>query len=117
MSLEDSCFQVIPNHFFEKGIRLQRAQEGDSGSISFAAFRLYEPKSREGVLGPDLRVLILLEYPGVSPRRFPDEGPMVKVGAGREACLGRVITAIAATGPGTFTTGRPCRLQAQATAH
>jgi hypothetical protein len=40
MSLEDSCFQVIPNHFFEKVIRLQRAQEGDSGSISFAAFRL-----------------------------------------------------------------------------
>ena len=61
MSLEDSCFQVIPNHLFEKVIRLQRAQEGDSGSI-FAAFRLYEPKSREGVLGPDLRVLILLEY-------------------------------------------------------
>jgi hypothetical protein len=25
------------------------------------------PPSREGVLGPDLRVLILLEYPGVSP--------------------------------------------------
>ena len=68
MSLEDSCFQVIPNHFFEEVIPLQRAQEGDSGSISFAAFRLYEPKSREGVLGPDLRVLILLEYPGVSPR-------------------------------------------------
>ena len=67
MSLEDSCFQVIPNHFFEEVIPLQRAQEGDSGSISFAAFRLYEPKSREGVLGPDLRVLILLEYPGVSP--------------------------------------------------
>ena len=40
-----------------------------------------------GVLGPDLRVLILLEYPGVSPRGLPDEGPMVKVGAGREACL------------------------------
>ena len=61
----------FPSHtqslFFEKVIRLQRAQEGDSGSISFAAFRLYEPKSREGVLGPDLRVLILLEYPGVSP--------------------------------------------------
>ena len=73
MSLEDSCFQVIPNHFFEKVIRLQRAQEGDSGSI-FAAFRLYEPKSREGVLGPDLRVLILLEYPGVSPR-----GSLMKV--------------------------------------
>ena len=68
MSLEDICFQVIPNHFFEEVIPLQRAQEGDSGSISFAAFRLYEPKSREGVLGPDLRVLILLEYPGVSPR-------------------------------------------------
>ena len=66
---ETLAFQVIPNHFFfEKVIRLQRAQEGDSGSISFAAFRLYEPKSREGVLGPDLRVLILLEYPGVSPR-------------------------------------------------
>ncbi len=55
--------------FFEKVIRLQGAQEleglGDSaGSISFAAssFRLYEPKSREGVLGPDLRVLILPEY-------------------------------------------------------
>jgi hypothetical protein len=74
MSLEDSCFQVILNHFFEKVIRLQRAQEGDSGSISFAAFRLYEPKSREGVLGPDLRVLILLEYPGVSPR-----GSLMKV--------------------------------------
>ena len=59
---ETLAFQVIPNHFFEKVIRLQRAQEGDSGSISFAAFRLYEPKSREGVLGPDLRVLILLEY-------------------------------------------------------
>ena len=89
---ETVAFQVIPNHFFEKVIRLQRAQEGDSGSISFAAFRLYEPKSREGVLGPDLRVLILLEYPGVSPRGLPDEGPMVKVGAGREACRGRVIT-------------------------
>ncbi len=73
MSLEDICFQVIPNHLFEKVIRLQRAQEEDSGSI-FAAFRLYEPKSQKGVLGPDLRVLILLEYPGVSPR-----GPPAKV--------------------------------------
>ncbi len=72
--------------FFEKVIRLQRAQEGDSGSISFAAFRLYEPKSREGVLGPDLRVLILPEYPGVSPR-----GSLVNIhGEGRggpKACL------------------------------
>jgi len=68
LCLGDIDFQVIPNHLSEKVIRLQRAQEGDSGSISFAAFRLYEPKSREGVLGPDLRVLILLEYPGVSPR-------------------------------------------------
>ena len=66
MSLEDIGF---PSHsqslssrkYFDfKVIRLQRAQDGDSGSISFAAFRLYEPKSREGVLGPDLRVLILL---------------------------------------------------------
>ena len=69
--------------FFEKVIRLQRAQEGDSGLLFFAALRLYEPKSREGVLGPDLRVLILLEYPGVSPRGSPGKGPMVKVGAGR----------------------------------
>ena len=41
------------------------------GLLFFAALRLHEPKSREGVLGPDLRVLILLEYPGVSPTGSP----------------------------------------------
>ena len=92
MSLEDSCFQVIPNHFFEEVIPLQRAQEGDSGSISFAAFRLYEPKSREGVLGPDLRVLILLEYPGVSPRGSLNRFQWSRGRGGPKACLGRVLT-------------------------
>ncbi len=54
------------------------------------------------VLGPDLRVLrlILLEsqYPGVSPRGSPGKGPMAKAGAGREACLGRVMTVLSVYG-------------------
>jgi len=65
-------------HWLSKSYPITFFRESDSTSLkelkketralSYAAFRLYEPKSREGVLGPDLRVLILLEYPGVSPR-------------------------------------------------
>ncbi len=32
------------------------------------------------LLGPDLRVLILLEYPGVSPRGSPDKAMVKEVG-------------------------------------
>ena len=43
------------------------------------------------VLGPDLRVLILLEYPGVSPRGSPGKAMVKEVGAGRRpASRGRV---------------------------
>ncbi len=35
------------------------------------------------LLGPDLRVLILLEYPGVSPRGSLDKAMVKEVGAGR----------------------------------
>ena len=38
------------------------------------------------MLGPDLRVLILLEYPGVSPRGSRDKA-MVKGRGGPKACL------------------------------
>ncbi len=46
------------------------------------------------LLGPDLRVVILLEYPLGT---LLGKCPMVKVGAGREACLGRVITFLRST--------------------
>ena len=80
---ETLAFQVIPNHFFRESDSTSKSSRRRLGLLFFAALRLYEPKSREGVLGPDLRVLILLEYPGVSPRGSPGKGPMVKVGAGR----------------------------------
>ena len=102
---ETLAFQVIPNHFFEKVIRLQRAQEGDSGSISFAAFRLYEPKSREGVLGPDLRVLILLEYPGVSQYTSTQTGLLGQAGMADGVdlrCPGLLITVGARARAGTW---------------
>ena len=52
-----------------------KEEERDS-SFLFAAFRLYEPKSREGVLRPESRgpnTTRLLEYPAVDLVGFPGE--------------------------------------------
>ena len=60
----------MANSTFKERIDFKELKK-ETRALSFAAFRLYEPKSREGVLGPDLRVLMLLEYPGVSPTGSP----------------------------------------------
>ena len=71
LSLTDISYQVMANSTFKEEIDFKELKKETRGLLFFAALRLYEPKSREGVLGPDLRVLILLEYPGVSPTGSP----------------------------------------------
>ena len=65
-SQTDISYQDMANPTFKEE-STSKSSRRRLGLLFFAALRLCESKSREGVLGPDLRVLILLEYPGVSP--------------------------------------------------
>jgi hypothetical protein len=77
----------MPDHFFEEVIDFKELQKEARTLFLFAALRLHEPKNREGVLGPDLRVLVLLSklVPWVSPEAFLGnlKSNGEEVGAGR----------------------------------
>ena len=63
------------NSYSKIDYKNHKKEERDS-SFLFAAFRLYEPKSREGVLRPESRgpnTTRLLEYPAVDLVGFPRE--------------------------------------------
>ena len=60
-------YQAMANSNFKEEIDFKELKKETRASFLCGFLRLYEPKSREGVLGPDLRVLILLEYPGGEP--------------------------------------------------
>ena len=62
------------------------------------------------MLGPDLRVLIPLEYPGVSPRGSPDKAMVNEVGAGLAAgSRGAAATELLGPGgPGTAAAAARC---------
>ena len=66
------------NSYSKIDYKNHKKEERDS-SFLFAAFRLYEPKSREGVLRPESRgpnTTRLLEYPAVDLVGFPRECSM-----------------------------------------
>ena len=73
------------NSYSKIDYKNHKKEERDS-SFLFAAFRLCEPKSREGVLRPESRgpnTTRLLEYPAVDLVDSLENVPMVKVGGGR----------------------------------